>query len=39
VSTLTKTKGFYVPGPGAALSAIAMTGVALALTKSRQRIE
>jgi hypothetical protein len=38
ISTLTKTKGFYVPGPGPALTALGMLGVALALTKSRQRV-
>lgn len=35
VSTLTKTKGFYVPGPGAVLTTIGMLGVALALTQGR----
>jgi hypothetical protein len=35
VSTLTKVKGFYVPGPGGLLALLSVAGAALALTKRR----
>jgi hypothetical protein len=37
VATLTKTKGFYVPGPGVILSSLGVLGAALVLQSKRDR--
>lgn len=38
ISTLTQARGFYVPGPGAGMTALAIMGVALLLAK-RDRLD